>query len=68
LSLAITSPHLDAHLQKKLGATGYTVTGSTVTIPSATVSASDLQELLRVADVTAHAVTLAAGVLTLKPR
>jgi hypothetical protein len=66
--VAVTSLHLDAHLQKKLGATGYTVTGSTVTVPSASISASDLHELLRVADVTGHAVSLVAGVLTLKPR
>lgn len=65
--MAVTSVHLDDHLKRKVGATGYSVSGSTVTIPSATVSGTDLSELLRVAALTRHEVSLVAGVLTLKP-
>jgi hypothetical protein len=38
-----------------------------VTVPSASVSASDLTELVRVAAVARHEVSLVAGVLTIKP-
>lgn len=58
---------LDAHLQKVVGATGYSVAGSTVTIPSVNVSPSQMAELFRVAAVNRHDFSLVAGVLTLKP-
>lgn len=58
---------LDRHLQKVVGASGYSVSGSTVTIPSVSVDATKMAELFRVASVTRHELSLAAGVLTLKP-
>jgi hypothetical protein len=62
-----SNTQLDGHLQKVVGAAGYSVSGSTVTIPSVTVSATQLAELARVAVVTRHELSLVAGVLTLKP-
>lgn len=62
-----SNAQLDAHLQRVVGAAGYSVSGSTVTIPSSTVSATQLRELVNVATVTRHDLSLVAGVLTLKP-
>lgn len=60
---------LDAHLNKVLGSTAaYTVTGATATIPAATLDARRLQELIDVAGLVKHDVSLTAGVLTIKPR
>jgi hypothetical protein len=66
--MAITSTTLDAHLSRKAALKGYTTSGSTVSVSSPTVTAQDLRELIEVAAVTGHEVSLAAGVLTLKPR
>lgn len=67
MPVAVTNAHLDTHLQRKLGVSGYSVSGATITVPSASVSAADLSELLRVAALARHEVSLAAGVLTIKP-
>lgn len=65
--MAVVSVHLDDHLKRKLGVAGYSVSGSTITIPSVTIQASDLRELLNVATQARHEVSLVSGVLTIKP-
>jgi hypothetical protein len=67
--VSITSTHLDNYLLKTPSGAlkGYTTSGSVVSVASATLSAAELLELIRVADATKHAVSLVAGVLTIKP-
>jgi hypothetical protein len=55
------------HLQKVLGAAGYTNSGSTVTVSRA-INAAQLAELTgSPANVRAHEVTLVGGAVTMKP-
>ena len=59
---------LDKHLNKALGSTtAYTVTGAVATLPTASLSYAQLEELIRVAKVLKHDVKLNAGVLTVTP-
>lgn len=54
---------LDAHLLKVVGAGGYTAGTGSATV-SASLSASQLSELIRVCDTVGYTTTLASGVLT----
>jgi len=59
---------LDRHLRGVVGNTGYTVSGSQATLPAASLDHRRLEELLDIAWQSKHDVSLAAGVLTVKPR
>jgi hypothetical protein len=68
VALAITSTHLDQHMSRRASLKGYTTSGSTVSVATPSVTAQELRELLDVAAVTGHEVSLVSGTLTLKPR
>lgn len=67
--MAITSPHLDSHLQRSnnSGLRNYSVSGSTVSVSTPTLSAQELRELVRVAEQAKHEVSLSSGTLQIKP-
>jgi len=64
---------LDQHIDKKLttlaglGTAGFTVSGATATI-TGTLSAAQLEDLIRAASLTRSEVIVAAGVVKVQPR
>lgn len=66
--MASIHAQLDAHLQKVVGAGGYTVSSNGNATVSATVDQRQLEELVRVASVCGYKMTLVAGTPTLQPR
>lgn len=65
--MAVTSQHLDDYMLKHGPLKGYTTSGNVGSVSSPTLSSSELLELIRVAQATKHEVSLAAGVLQVKP-
>lgn len=59
--------HVDQHMKSEFGSAAFTVSGAQATMPSANVNHDQLQRLMDVARVTGHRVSLASGVLTIKP-
>jgi hypothetical protein len=62
---------VDSHITQLLDKTpkvASSTSGSTATLPSATMSHAQLQELMDKARSVGHEVVLTAGVLTVKPR
>lgn len=65
---ATNSPHLDEHLARTLGTTGFTASPSTVSFTSANLNEAALRALLDVAAQTGYKPRLNGGLLQLIPR
>jgi hypothetical protein len=61
------SVHLDEHLKRTFGATGFTNSGANVTV-TGTLTEAQLENLIETSRLTAYKATVVAGVLTLSPR
>lgn len=65
--MALNSPHLDEHLKRSMGATGYSISGANATI-TGSLTESQLHNLVETSFVSGYKVTVVSGVLTLSPR